>query len=169
MFCPDCGTENLRSQKFCTRCGTNLMAIDRAREIMSEVATSASSDQVDSTTILKIVALVSIFGFLFVTGGAIALAGIIVSSHAHDFIPASIVLAMAGYASIILICLRLLKLISGRPSNSKRPASSSPAYTAPPAVTGSTNPALGEGATPYQSVTEQSTKQFEAQRPRANQ
>ena len=161
MFCPDCGTENLKSQKFCTRCGTNLIVIDRAREILDEVTSGGASNQVDGTTILKIVALVSIFGFLFVTGGAIALAGIIVGSHATDFIPASVVLAVAGYASIILICLRLLKLIGTvQKGESKR---SAPAYPAPPAMPGSTNRALGEGAPGYHSVTEQTTKQFEAQ------
>ncbi len=37
MFCPNCGTDNSKGQKFCTRCGTNLLAIDRAREIITEL------------------------------------------------------------------------------------------------------------------------------------
>ena len=171
MFCPDCGTENLRSQKFCTRCGTNLMAIDRAREIISEATTGAPSNPVDSSMLLKIVALVSIFGFLFVTAAVIVLAALQYGGpHSPNEPPVSFFVGLVGYAAIVLICWQLLKLIgASQKSESKRLASLSPAYTAPPAVTGSTNRALGEGATPYQSVTEQSTKQFEAQRPRANQ
>ena len=57
MFCPDCGAENSRSQKFCTRCGTNLIAIDRAREIVSEMKANVSAPPVSPRAILIIVAL----------------------------------------------------------------------------------------------------------------
>jgi hypothetical protein len=159
MFCPDCGMDNQRGQKFCTRCGTNLMAIDRARDILNEVSSGAAANQLDSSTILKIMALVSIFGFLFTTGGTIAL-----MAFDNGRTPIPLFFGFAGFASIVLICRYLFHLL-GAPSksDSKRLSSS----YAPPAMSGTTNRRLAEGAGPYHSITEPTTEQFDPQR-RAN-
>lgn len=169
MFCPACGMDNSRNQKFCTGCGKNLVAIGRPREMLSEVTLSASSGQGEAAMILKIVALVSIFGFLLVTGGAVALAGIIASVRAYDFLPAAVILALGGYAAIILICLRLLRVIRPVEKAEPRQTSPAPAYAAPTALPGSTNPGLTEGSAPYPSVTEPTTRQFGPQRRQSNQ
>ncbi len=158
MFCPDCGTDNSRGQKFCTRCGSNLMAIERARDIVSDLSGSSGSP-VEGSTILKVVALISIFGFLFVTLGGIFLALI----ESPDRSPLPFFTIIGGYTAIVLICRHLLKLISPAvPKGETRRAVTPPAYTAPAVTPGSTNRALGEGgAAPWRSVTEESTRQFE--------
>ena len=67
MFCPNCGTENSQAQKFCTRCGTNLLAIDRAREIITEMNNAAPAPAVSPNLVFGTVALLSVIGFLVVT------------------------------------------------------------------------------------------------------
>ena len=152
MYCPDCGTENLRGQKFCTRCGTNLIAIDRARSIIAEVATGSPAGQLEVSSLLKIIASISVLGFLIVTGGAIVLTGM----SEHHGPPLGLFLGFIGYPMIYLICRQLMKLIT-----LARPAAPPVAH---PTLTGTTNRSLGEAPPAYYSVTEQATKQFEGQR-----
>jgi zinc ribbon protein len=156
MFCPDCGAENLRGQKYCTRCGTNLIAIDRARAIVSEMTTGTPVPQVDSSSIIKIVAWLSIFGFLFITLGAVIITAI---DEARS--PMGIFFGFSGYAALFLICRHLLGLIksAGRVETSSRHAD----YT-PPATPQATNRVLNEPSTPYNSIIEEPTQQFEAER-----
>ena len=73
MFCPDCGAENSRSQKFCTRCGTNLIDIDRAREIVSEMKANVPPPPAPPSSVLRIIALISAIGFITITSGTVAL------------------------------------------------------------------------------------------------
>jgi hypothetical protein len=159
MFCPDCGINNQHGQKFCTRCGTNLIALDRARDILSEVATGAASNQIDATMILKIVALISIFGLLFTTGGTIAL-----MAFDRGRSPIPILFGLGGLAFIVFICRYLLRLIGAPQKSELKRATPRPSHTFQPVMSGSTNPKLGEGSGPYQSITEQTTQQLEAQR-----
>jgi hypothetical protein len=102
MFCPDCGAENSRSQKFCTRCGTNLIAIDRAREIVSEMRANASAPPVSPEGILKIVALISAIGFIATAAGTVALK--------HTGLTQSF-FALVGFTALVMICRYLLQLI----------------------------------------------------------
>jgi hypothetical protein len=156
MFCPDCGAENSRGQKYCTRCGTNLIAIDRARSIVSEMTTGAPVPQVDSSSIIKIVAWLSIFGFLFITLGAVIITAI---DGARS--PMGILFGFGGFAALFLICRHLLGLIksAGRVATSSR----QPDYS-PPATPQATNRVLNEPSTPYNSIIEETTQQFEAER-----
>ncbi|HWQ36146.1 MAG TPA: zinc ribbon domain-containing protein [Blastocatellia bacterium] len=157
MFCPDCGTDNSRGQKFCTRCGSNLMAMERARDIVSDLS-GGSGSPVEGSTVLKVVALISIFGFLFVTLGGIFLA--VIEKPGDSPVPFFTIIG--GYTAIVLICRHLLRLISPATQKSENRRTVMPPATASPAVApGSTNRALGEGAMPWRSVTEESTRQFE--------
>ena len=158
MFCPDCGAENSKGQKFCSRCGTNLIAIDRAREIVTEMTTSAPAPLFESSTILRIVALIGIFGFLFVTIGTVILMAI---DNGRG--PISLFFGLSGFTSLVLICRYLLKLINPSAIAGPKKKSMPPTYIPPPAR-GATNRALSESATPYHSVIEDQTKQFEAER-----
>jgi hypothetical protein len=155
MFCPDCGAENSRSRKFCTRCGTNLIAIDRAREIVSEMEANVSAPTASPSSILKIVALISAIGFVAITGGTIALAtfgG-----------PIPLFFAIGGFTALVTICYYLLQMI-------KPPARTEISRQAPQVdsaifgARGATNRALGESSTSYQSVIEEQTQQFETER-----
>lgn len=157
MFCPDCGTDNSRNQRFCTRCGSNLIAIDRAREILSEMSSNASAPVLPTTTILRIVALIATVGFLATTGGVLALMSI---DEGRGPIP--VFFGIGGFTSMVLICRYLLNMLkTGVPGEVKK-AGGPPVYTAPQAVRGSnTNRSLQEGAPSYQSVIEDPTRQFE--------
>jgi hypothetical protein len=104
MFCPDCGAENSRSQKFCTRCGTNLIAIDRAREIVSEMEANVSAPPVSPSSILKIVALIGAIGFVTTTVGTEAMM--------HVPGPLPIFFALGGFTALIMICRYLLQMIT---------------------------------------------------------
>lgn len=160
MYCPDCGTENVRGQKFCTRCGSNLLAIDRARDIITEFSAAPPASQISSSTILKIVALISTFGFLIVTGGTIFLMAI-----DGGRTPVPLFFGFAGLASMVLICRHLLRLIGA-------PAQAAPQRTVQPQAQilsaaparGATNRRLSEGDVSYHSVVEERTRQFEQER-----
>ena len=165
MFCPNCGLENAKGQKFCRRCGNNLLAHELARDFISETAAGQPASRVESGLILKIIALISTLGTSVVTGGAITLA-IIQNAGERGGPPLSLFLALFGYSAIVLICWRLLKLLDQTPVTA-RPftapvlpaAQSAPA----PLLHGSTNRSLAEAA-PYHSVIEPETQQFEAER-----
>jgi hypothetical protein len=159
MFCPDCGTDNQRNQKFCTRCGSSLLALEHARNIVSEIGAGGNTSAVEGSTILKVVALISIFGFLFVTAGGIFLA--LIESDS----PVPFVTIIGGYTAIVLICRRLLSLINPAAQKNDNRRAAPPGYVAPAVAPGMTNCSLGEGTVPYHPVTEEATRQFEG-RPR---
>ncbi|MBO0857534.1 MAG: zinc-ribbon domain-containing protein [Chloracidobacterium sp.] len=155
MFCPDCGAENSKGQKFCTRCGTNLIAIERAREIVSEIKANISAPPVETSTILKIVALISAIGILAITGGTVALmpfGG-----------PIPVFFALGGFTSLVMICYYLLQLIkpSARTEMSRQ---APPVGSATHGVASATNRELGGSPTPYRSIIEETTQHFESER-----
>ena len=174
MYCPNCGVENSKGQKFCRRCGANLLAVDVAREFINEVAAGNLTNQQNQPNVpavLKITALVSILGFLFVTAGATALTIIQYASENHGP-PLGIFLAFAGYTALVLICRQLLKLATLTTTTTQTGMRSWPLQaTAPPAVAPHTPPALhGQTnrnlaeASGYHSVTESETQQFDPAR-----
>ena len=154
MFCPDCGAENSRSQKFCTRCGTNLIVIDRAREIVSEREANVSAPPVSPSSILKIVALIGAIGFVATTAGTEAMMNVPG--------PLPIFFALGGFTALIMICRYLLQMITPTVKTqmnwqaARTKSTTSGAY-------GATNRALGESSTPYHSVIEEPTQQFETE------
>lgn len=179
MYCPNCGTENAQSQKFCRRCGANLLMVDLAREFISEAATGKTAQPADTNNILKITMFISIFGFLFITIGTVILSLIqyTMNEGSHGP-PQGLFLAMFGYTALVLIVRRLLKLLETTRSEARpflfQPSLQTSAQTQPPAPmaqmatpTGQTNRNLGP-APAYHSITEQETQQFQGDR-RTNQ
>lgn len=158
MFCPDCGAENSKGQKYCTRCGTNLIAIDRAREIVSEMTTGASVPQFEPSSVIKIVAWLSIFGFLFVTIGTVI---IMVIDEGKTPIP--ILFGLSGFGALVLICRHLLGLIkvAGKVDVNK-PSRHSDYF--PAEIPRGTNRVLHEPSPAYNSIIEEPTQQFESER-----
>jgi len=153
MFCPNCGTDNARGQKFCTRCGTNLLAIDRAREIVSEMTNSAPVSQVSPNLVFIAATFVSIVGIIAITAGTVEL------SQRPDRGPEPIIFCLGGLTALVLICRYLLGLIRPASRPEKR-------YATPPAppqfpAAGATNRSLNEASASYQSVIEDPTRQFE--------
>lgn len=167
MYCPNCGMENAQGQKYCRRCGVNLLAADYAREFVNE-ATTGQSYQTAAPGVLKITALVSILGFLFVTIGAAIMTSIQFDSpEGRHGPPLGLFLALFGYAALVLICRQLVKLatLPVHTNTETRPRPLQPAAPAyhPPALHGHTNRNLAE-APGYHSVTESETQQFDPAR-----
>jgi len=155
MFCPDCGAENSRSQKFCTRCGTNLIAIDRAREIVNEMKANVSAPPMPPSSILRIVALISVIGFIAITAGTVALD--------HDGSPIPLFFAFGGFTALVMICYYLLQLINPR-ARTEMSWQAPLVESATSGVGSATNRTLGGSPTPYHSVIEEPTQQFETER-----
>ncbi|MEP7270163.1 MAG: zinc ribbon domain-containing protein [Acidobacteriota bacterium] len=159
MYCPDCGAENVKSQKFCVRCGSNLLVVDRAREIVGEESHNSGSSEGHSPQLLRMIALISVCGFVCVTMGTIFLALI---DRGHTRTP--VVFGVGGFLSIILICRYLLRMtLPSRWSNPLERKILSPPLVQPVARI-ATNRGLSASAVPFQSVTEDSTRQFEKER-----
>ncbi len=159
MFCPNCGTDNSKGQKFCTRCGTNLLAIDRAREIISEMNGATPAPAVSPNLVFATVALLSVIGFIAVTLGTYELSK---DDGRHGPLP--FFFMAGGFTSLILICRYLIRLI--QPASKKETKMIQPAqpnsYIQPqPVQPGTTNRALNEASVPYQSIVEDPTRQFE--------
>lgn len=153
MFCPDCGAENSRNQKFCTRCGTNLVAIDRAREIFSEIeAKDSMPPSVPPSSVLGYVSLICFVGFITITIGTVQLS--------FD-LRMSIFFALGGFTTLIMVCYYMLQTLR---LPEKPPPRNSTAKSVKSVAQGVTNRALGESATPFKSVIEDTTRQFEAER-----
>lgn len=159
MFCPNCGTENSKGQKFCTRCGTNLLVIDRAREIIGEMTGGMTAPPVSPNLLLVTVAVISIVGFIALTIGTVEL----FRMNTHN--PLAVFFGLGGFASLIMICRHLLGLLktSGKVElrSQINPNMHIPSPTLP---RGATNRSLNEASVPYHSVVEDSTKQFERER-----
>ncbi len=159
MFCSECGTENARGQKFCTRCGTSLLAIEYARSIVNEMAAGKASNGLEAATVLKSVAWISTIGFLTTMVGTIVLSNIY--DHPGDA-PVGLFFAIAGLIALIVINKQLLKLISNPQPQAKSPLL--PDILAKHAVGHTTNRNLSEGPQPYYSVIEEQTRNLENQR-----
>jgi hypothetical protein len=155
MFCPDCGAENSRSRKFCTRCGTNLIAIDRAREIVNEMKANVSAPPVEPSSILRIVALISTIGFIAITAGTVAMM--------HFGGPLPLFFALGGFTALVMICYYLLQMIKP-PVRTEISRQAPQAESAISGVGSATNPALGGPPTQYHSIIEEPTQQFETER-----
>ena len=161
MFCPDCGTDNSKNQKFCTRCGSNLVAIDRLRDVIGGVVSSTSGglqNQINPMSILRIVAVIATLGIGVVTAGTIFL-----NLIDHDS-PVPIMFGLSGLIATVLICRYLVRMVQSAVAAEKPQVVGIPLRT--PIATGrlATDRRLGEVADPYQSITEERTRQFEGDR-----
>ena len=149
MYCPDCGAENMRSQKFCVRCGSNLLVVDRAREIVGEVASASVQQEGIPSHVLRMIALISVCGFFCITAGTIVLAAIDSSN------PMPFLFGGCGFISLVMICRSLLRSGGTIRTTPVKQLSS----LLPQMPRSATNRNLG--AVPFQSITEDSTRQFE--------
>jgi hypothetical protein len=167
MYCPNCGVENAQGQKYCRRCGANLLAADYAREFANEAPTGQPY-QTAAPSVLKVTALVSILGFLFVTIGAVIMTVVQFDSpEGRHGPPLGLFLALFGYAALVLICRQLVKLAT-LPAYTKAETKPRPSQAAAPAyhhptLHSHTNRNLAAGAG-YHSVTEPETQQFDPAR-----
>jgi len=154
MFCPDCGAENVKSQKFCVRCGSNLFALDVAREIVGEAAATSVRTEAIPSQVLRMIALISICGFVCITTGTVFLA--LIDSHT----PFPFFFGTGGFVALVMIC-RFLLRAAGNVRTVPVLERSKPLTSLPRTAT---NRGLGASAVPFQSITEESTRQFESER-----
>ncbi len=157
MFCPDCGTENSRGQKFCTRCGTSLLAVEYARSVVNEMATGKPGNDLSATSVLRMTTAISILGLLFITMGTIFLS--LIYQDRHSGPPVGLFFCMFGLGALVLIVKQILKLIDRTEKSAPPIALPMPVITNP--LTQNRN--LTEGNQPYYSVTEERTRQLEKQ------
>lgn len=157
MFCPECGTENSRNQKFCTRCGTSLLAVEYARSIVSEMTTGKPANDLSASSVLRMATLTSVLGLMFITLGTIFLSLI---SRDHHGPPIEMFFCTFGLTALVLIVRQILRLID-RAEKSPQPTAIQTPITTNPL---SQNRSLTEGSQTYYSVTEERTKQLENQR-----
>ena len=109
MYCPDCGTENANSLKFCTRCGTNLKAIESARAVVTEIGAPGSSNQLDKASILRTIQWLSMGGIFMITTGAFLIT--VSTDHGRNDPPIGLFFAFAGFLSLVLMVRRLMKML----------------------------------------------------------
>ena len=156
MFCPDCGTENSKGQKFCTRCGSSLLAVEYARSIVNELTTGKSANDLSASSVLKMATAISILGLLFITLGTIFLSLIYQDRHGP---PMSLFFCMFGLGALVVIVKQILKLLD-RSATSAQPATMHLPVTTNPLAN---HRNLSEGNPSYYSVTEERTKQLDKQ------
>ena len=155
MYCPDCGTENANSLKFCTRCGTNLKAIESARAVVTEIGAPGSGNQIDKASILRTIQWVSILGLLLVTLGSIIMLAI--EGTEHHGPPIALFFLLTGFTALVLIVRRLIKMWEAVQNSSPRMETPMPVH-AP--LRGTTQQLPPMETMPY-SVVEEKTRQFE--------
>jgi zinc-ribbon domain len=109
MYCPDCGTENSSGQKFCTRCGTNLKAIESARSIVTEVGEPGATNQVDKASLLRTIQWISALGFFLLTMGTIIILSI--EPERMGGPPLSFFFPLIGFISLVMIVRRLIRML----------------------------------------------------------
>jgi hypothetical protein len=100
-----------------------------------------------------IVALISAIGFIATAGGTVAL------EHSG---PTQSLFALCGFTALVMICRYLLQLIKS-PARTEM-SRQAPVESATFGVGSATNRALGGSPTPYHSIIEEPTQQFEAER-----
>jgi len=110
---------------------------------------------VSPSSILRIVALISAIGFVATTAGTKAM------MHAPGPLP--VFFALGGFTALIMICRYLLQMITPTAKTNMNWQAARPKSTTSGAY-GATNRALGEPSTPYRSVIEDPTQQFESER-----
>jgi hypothetical protein len=165
MYCPDCGTENLNGQKFCTRCGTNLKAIESARAVVSEIGEPGGANQLDKASILRTIQMLSILGFFLVTLGAFLIT--VVTDHGRDDPPIGIFFAIPGFIALVLMVRKLMKMLesSATPNKTfgnwmKTTLEQRSEVPMPVSQRGTTQQLPPVDTMPY-SVVEEKTRQFE--------
>lgn len=150
MFCPQCATENAKTLKYCTRCGTNLEVV------MQSIATHPGSTRPAESLIgpehvkfiLWVIILVAVGGIGGVTGMVVSLAR---EGIGEPVLP---LLGMFGYGAVVGMIAILSRLLSRKASGSRAPEAPSRAERAP-----MTSPAYLPPAS-SSSVTEQNTSRM---------
>ncbi len=155
MYCPDCGTENSSGQKFCTRCGTNLKAIESARAVVTEIGAPGSANQLDKASLLQTIQWVSISGLFLITLGTILMLSI--ESIEHHGPPISFFFPFAGFTALVLIVRRLIRMLENSQNSPVRLETPIPVQMP---MRGTTQQLPPREAMPY-SVVEEKTRQFE--------
>ncbi len=152
MFCPSCGAEHSLELRYCHRCGANLSAL-----VQPEIAPVSMTKPV--LVIGIILTCLTLGGFGALIGGAQALAQVV---HGNDPLMAMIFFGMMVILTIDIFLLRLLtKLINAALKSES--SKTRPAQTAKPIATPQLPRADLAQFPPTPSVTENTTRFFEAQ------
>lgn len=122
MFCIDCGTQNLESTRYCSRCGSNLEVLRTAltQPLMQESTSLVGPRHVGA--ILTVTALIGIVGFCAVFGSIIALSDILSPRIGGGIVPVILFAGGFGVFGLVMIIRMLLGLLNGAKGPGSVPA-----------------------------------------------
>jgi len=113
MYCIDCGTQNLDTTRYCSRCGSNLEVLRHAlTQPLTAPETASLISQRHVWLILTLSGLVSVVGISVVFGVLFGLADTLVDRIGGGVIPLLFVVGGIGIAGVVLIVRSLLKLLN---------------------------------------------------------
>ena len=113
MYCIDCGTQNLDSTRYCSRCGLNLEGLCAA---LTQPLTQESTSLIGQRhvgAILAVTALIGIVGFCAVFGSIIALSDILSPRIGGGIVPVILFAGGFGVFGLVMIIRMLLGLLNG--------------------------------------------------------
>lgn len=110
MYCPQCGADNVPNLKFCKRCGTNLDVVSYSLGATPEQLFAQPLIGPEHVkTILWVIGLIVVGGLGMLAGLLVSLAKLLPPNRADDAVG---MLGFFGFASLTLIVLFLLRLLS---------------------------------------------------------
>ncbi|HQR40534.1 MAG TPA: zinc ribbon domain-containing protein [Blastocatellia bacterium] len=111
MHCIDCGTQNLETTRYCSRCGANLEVLRQAltSNLSSGPLTMIGPKHVG--LILVMSGLVGLGGVTVVFLGLTILANILGTSLGGGILPLLLFLGIVGIGGVVLVVMSLLKML----------------------------------------------------------
>ncbi len=153
MYCIDCGTQNLDTTRYCSRCGANLEIL---RTALTQPLTQESTSLIGPRHvggILTVTAIIGVVGFAAIFGAIIALSDILSPRIGGGIVPVILFAGGFGVFGLVMIIRMLLGLLNGAKSGVPG-AIVAPRLPAPPQQAALPPPAFRQ---PVPSVVEHTT------------
>ncbi|MBK6425379.1 MAG: zinc ribbon domain-containing protein [Blastocatellia bacterium] len=113
MYCIDCGTQNLETTRYCSRCGSNLEVL---RSALTQPLTQESTSLIGPRhvgAILAVTAIIGVVGFAAIFGAIIALSDILGPRIGGGIVPVILFAGGIGVFGLVMIIRMLLGLLNG--------------------------------------------------------
>ncbi|MGB5038387.1 MAG: zinc ribbon domain-containing protein, partial [Blastocatellia bacterium] len=110
MYCIDCGTQNLETTRYCSRCGSNLEVL---RSALTQPLTQESTSLIGPRhvgAILAVTAIIGVVGFAAIFGAIIALSDILGPRIGGGIVPVILFAGGIGVFGLVMIIRMLLGL-----------------------------------------------------------
>lgn len=133
MHCIDCGTQNLDTTRYCSRCGANLEVLRTALTQPLGQDTSSLIGPRHVGGVLSVVAIIGVVGFVTIFGAVLALSDILAPQIGGAIVPVIFFAAGFGVFGLVMIIRMLLGLLSGRKGSPLAPSAMTSAAVSSPA------------------------------------